>query len=252
MEVLARVDVVCVDKTGTLTEGSIAVDRHRACRTARRADDDVLGASARWRPPTTRRTPACGPIADRRRATRAGRAERPCRSRRPASGAAATFGGHGGWVLGAPERAPRRATPGSGRAGRATLADRRPPGGAAGPRRRGCSGEAPARRTSSRPRLVLPRGATSAPDAADTIAYFRDQGVAVKVISGDNPLTVGAVAAGSAPRGRRARRRPHAARRPRRARRRARGRTSVFGRVQPHQKRAMVARPPAPTATSSP
>jgi cation-transporting ATPase E len=32
------------------------------------------------------------------------------------------------------------------------------------------------------------------PDAADTLAYFATQGVAVKVISGDNPVTVAAVA----------------------------------------------------------
>jgi cation-transporting ATPase E len=32
------------------------------------------------------------------------------------------------------------------------------------------------------------------PDAAETLDYFRDQGVALKVISGDNPRTVGAVA----------------------------------------------------------
>src|SRR5581483_12490695 len=31
-------------------------------------------------------------------------------------------------------------------------------------------------------------------DAADTLAYFRDQGVAVKVISGDNPGTVATIA----------------------------------------------------------
>ena len=32
------------------------------------------------------------------------------------------------------------------------------------------------------------------PDAAETLAYFHEQGVALKVISGDNPRTVGAVA----------------------------------------------------------
>jgi cation-transporting ATPase E len=32
------------------------------------------------------------------------------------------------------------------------------------------------------------------PDAADTLAYLRDQGVIVKIISGDNPVTVGAIA----------------------------------------------------------
>ena len=33
------------------------------------------------------------------------------------------------------------------------------------------------------------------PDAADAIAYFAAQGVALKVISGDSPQTVSAVAA---------------------------------------------------------
>ena len=33
------------------------------------------------------------------------------------------------------------------------------------------------------------------PDAAQTIAYFAQQGVAMKVISGDSPHTVAAVAA---------------------------------------------------------
>src|SRR5205085_7593926 len=32
------------------------------------------------------------------------------------------------------------------------------------------------------------------PDAADTLRYFTEQGVTLKVISGDNPRTVGAVA----------------------------------------------------------
>ena len=31
------------------------------------------------------------------------------------------------------------------------------------------------------------------PDAAETLAYFAEQGVTLKVISGDNPRTVGAV-----------------------------------------------------------
>ena len=54
--------------------------------------------------------------------------------------------------------------------------------------------------------------------AAETIAYFAAQGVALKVISGDSPLTVSAVAArvGPARRGR-ARRRAGSAGRPRRA-----------------------------------
>ena len=78
------------------------------------------------------------------------------------------------------------------------------------------------------------------PDAAETLAYFHEQGVTLKVISGDNPRTVAAVAAKvglpDAGEGYDARQLPddrddlaavleaHA----------------VFGRVTPQQKRAMV------------
>jgi cation-transporting P-type ATPase E len=77
-------------------------------------------------------------------------------------------------------------------------------------------------------------------DAAETIAYFAAQGVALKVISGDSPLTVSAVAARAGL--------PHADR-PTDARDLpedpgALGRLleerSVFGRVTPQQKQAMV------------
>src|SRR6266851_3066801 len=77
-------------------------------------------------------------------------------------------------------------------------------------------------------------------DAAETIAYFTAQGVALKVISGDSPLTVSAVAARAGL--------PHADR-PVDARDLpedpgALGRLledrSVFGRVTPQQKQAMV------------
>jgi cation-transporting ATPase E len=78
------------------------------------------------------------------------------------------------------------------------------------------------------------------PDAAETLAYFAQQGVTLKVISGDNPRTVGAV-------GRRAglagaddfidaRELPSDPE----ALADAVERSTVFGRVTPHQKRAMV------------
>jgi cation-transporting ATPase E len=78
------------------------------------------------------------------------------------------------------------------------------------------------------------------PDAADALAYFAEQGVAVKVISGDNPRTVAAVAGTVGM--------PHADR-PIDARElpddlEALGTVledrSVFGRVTPHQKQEMV------------
>jgi cation-transporting ATPase E len=77
------------------------------------------------------------------------------------------------------------------------------------------------------------------PDASDTLQYFRDQGVHLKVISGDNPRTVGAVA----------RRVGLDAGEPFDARELPEDEEaladvlethSVFGRVTPQQKRAMV------------
>src|SRR5262249_10653034 len=78
------------------------------------------------------------------------------------------------------------------------------------------------------------------PDAADTMRYFTEQGVALKVISGDNPRTVGAVAARVGFEG---------AEEPVDARELPDDqdaladvleRASVFGRVTPQQKRAIV------------
>jgi cation-transporting ATPase E len=79
------------------------------------------------------------------------------------------------------------------------------------------------------------------PDAPDTLRYFTEQGVTLKVISGDNPRTVGAVAQRVGLPG---------ADEPFDARELPEDREqladvmeshSVFGRVTPHQKRAIVA-----------
>lgn len=81
-------------------------------------------------------------------------------------------------------------------------------------------------------------------DAAEVLRYFTDQGVALKVISGDNPRTVGAVAAAVGVPGVTgatdavdARTLPEDAD----ALAQVVEDCSVFGRVTPHQKRAMVA-----------
>jgi cation-transporting ATPase E len=77
------------------------------------------------------------------------------------------------------------------------------------------------------------------PDAADTLAYFAEQGVTVKIISGDNPITVGAIA----------RRLGLTVGEIRDARELGDepddlvdvvGKTTVFGRVSPEQKRSLV------------
>ena len=98
VEGLARVDVVCLDKTGTLTEGEIVFDEIEPLD-----DTDVtpaLGALAA----DENRNGTLDALAAAFTAARRLDADRtPCRSRRPASGARATFDGHGTWVMGAPE-----------------------------------------------------------------------------------------------------------------------------------------------------
>src|SRR6266852_847183 len=232
VEGLARVDVVCLDKTGTLTDGTIAFD------SLIRLDDHAPAEAA------------LGALADdqARNATLAaiGQAFPPPpgwarQNGVPFSSArkwsAASFAGHGAWVLGAPEmvllggqREQLSQAAGLAASGRRVLVLAR----AAGP----LDGESLPQGLRAAAFILL--GERLRSDAAETIAYFAAQGVALKVISGDSPLTVSAVAARAGL--------PHADR-PADARDLpddpgALGRLleerSVFGRVTPQQKQAMV------------
>ena len=192
VEGLARVDVVLPRQ-----------DRHAHRRrrssstTSRPLDDDVPGAR-RARRARRRPEPATRPRARSREAfadaARAGRAPRhvPFSSARKWSGA--TFAGSGTWVFGAPEMVwvGRPADdPVRGRADELA------------PRAGACScsrtptppfvgEELP---TASRAvALGAVRGEDPRPTPPTRCAYFRQQGVALKVISGDNPRTVAAVA----------------------------------------------------------
>ena len=80
------------------------------------------------------------------------------------------------------------------------------------------------------------------PDAKDTLDYFAAQGVDVKIISGDNPATVGADRPPGRPRhpGEPAVRRADHLHRRSRSCGRSSGEHTVFGRVSPEQKRAFV------------
>ncbi len=187
VEGLARVDVVCLDKTGTLTDGTIAFD------SLIRLDDQAPAEAA------------LGALADDEagNATLAtiGQAFPPPRgwARQdvvPFSSArkwsAASFAGHGAWVLGAPEMV----LPGSQDGLLSRAADL-----AASGRRVLTLAHAPGPLNGQ----ALPPGLRAVAfimlaerlrsDAPDTIAYFAAQGVALKVISGDSPHTVSAVAA---------------------------------------------------------
>ena len=101
--------------------------------------------------------------------------------------------------------------------------------------------DAPGGRARRRRSCCSPR--RSGPTPRETLRYFAEQGVALKVISGDNPRTVGAVARrvglpGADDAGRRPRRCPRTAT----SSPRCSSSHSVFGRVTPQQKRAIVAR----------
>jgi cation-transporting ATPase E len=233
VEVLARVDVVCVDKTGTLTAGSLRVTGiERPDGSA--ADGEVvavLGALVRAEE---------RPNASLQAIAEVGRdpgwaVERvvPFSSARKWSGA--SFAGHGSWILGAPDVLLGQGAPLRARVeelagtGTRVLLLARTEAGFDDP-----DGFRP------EPVALLCLEEQIRPDAAPTIEFFREQGVAVKVISGDNPLTVGAIAnevgVAGADHPIDARQLPEdldalAA---------VLAGASVFGRVQPHQKRAMV------------
>ena len=184
VEGLARVDVVCLDKTGTLTDGTIAFDGlirlddqapAEAALGALAADENrnaTLGAIGQAFPPPQgwARDDAV-----------------PFSSARKWS--AASFAGHGVWVLGAPEMVLPSGQDGLltraadlAASGRRVLVLAR----ADGP----LDGQALPVGLRAVAFLVLAERLRS--DAPGTIAYFAAQGVALKVISGDSPHTVSA------------------------------------------------------------
>jgi cation-transporting ATPase E len=207
IEVLARVDVLCVDKTGTLTEGGMELDEiiDLAPGTPVR---QVLASlvAAEERPNATLRAIASG--TEGAAALPAVRVV-PFSSARKWSGAVLDGNGpaSGGWVIGAPDvllapgdparrDAERRAAEGLrvlalGQTGASDLDDHGRPGDLGSPARPGRLGraEGPVEAVA----LIVLRQRLRA-DAPRTLGYFAEQNVAVKVISGDSAASVGAIA----------------------------------------------------------
>lgn len=265
IEGLARVDVVCLDKTGTLTEGGMDVTEVRPLNGSDEAYvTRVLRAfgSSDPRPNASLQAiidaypagggdarPATGgdaPAATGGDVPAAGDAESwtvtdamPFSSARKYSGAAfaEADGTASAWLLGAPDVLLSE--------GDATLTEiehlneqglrvlllaraegeLNAPGAAAG----------------AAPTALVVLEQRLRPDAGDTLAYFADQNVATKVISGDNAVSVGAVAGKLGLAGAEntldARRLPTDPD----AMATAMEENAVFGRVTPQQKRDMVA-----------
>ncbi|MFE5396345.1 HAD-IC family P-type ATPase [Streptomyces sp. NPDC056568] len=239
IEGLARVDTVCLDKTGTLTEGGMDVTELRPLDGAdERYVRTVLGAlgASDPRPNASLQAiidayPAAEP-AEEWRCTES----LPFSSARKYSGA--TFGGGdetaGTWLLGAPD---------------VLLADDAPAlAETVRLNERGLRVLLLARAVRALDDPEVAEGATPValvvleqrlrPDAADTLRYFADQDVRAKVISGDNAVSVGAVAAKLGLSGTTvdARRLPAG----REEMAGALDEGTVFGRVTPQQKRDMV------------
>jgi cation-transporting ATPase E len=234
VETLARVDVLCFDKTGTITAGDLAVQQLVALRDGgAAAAADALGAIAATDPnpnATLRAISATYPTPSGWAAS----AVVPFSSARKWS--AASFGEHGSFVLGAPEML----VPGPGDLLRRTEAI------AVEGRRVVLLAEAPRPALDRQlpdglaPRAFVVLGDRVRADAAGAIAYFLQEGVHTKVVSGDHPRTVAAVAGRVGIPG---------ADKPVDARTLPRDagdlaevleRRSVFGRVVPDQKQAMV------------
>ncbi|HEY3672901.1 MAG TPA: HAD-IC family P-type ATPase [Acidimicrobiia bacterium] len=187
VEGLARVDVVCLDKTGTLTEGTIAFDELEALPNSDEAQaSEALGALADD-PNRNATAVALAEQFDSPGWTRTG--EVPFSSARKWS--AASFDGHGAWIMGAPEMVlTDNASPVRARADELASSGRRTLVLA---RSDALTGETlPA---DLEPVALVMFAEKVRPDAADALAYFAAQGVQLRVISGDNPRTVAAVAA---------------------------------------------------------
>jgi cation-transporting ATPase E len=201
VEGLARVDVLCIDKTGTLTEGRVVFDDVH----------DVGGLlPAGWREalgwfgadPHANATARClAPAFAFNGGTRPA-AVVPFSSARKWSAASfqSPHPAEGTWVLGAPEMV---FTAPAGASSTALLVQSRRL--ASRGLRTLVLAYTPTMLTDADPDDVqLPAGLAAAtlltfrekvrPDAARTLAYFRQQGVDVKILSGDDPRTVTAVA----------------------------------------------------------
>ncbi|MFE3514584.1 HAD-IC family P-type ATPase [Streptomyces sp. NPDC059166] len=238
IEGLARVDVVCLDKTGTLTEGGMDVTEVRPLNGSQedyvRRVLGALGASDPRPNASLKAIIDAYPDGEGWGVTRT----LPFSSARKYSGAAFAEGNGdaSAWLLGAPDVLLTEDDPALAETGHLNEQGLRVLLLA---RVRGDL-EASDAASTALPTALVVLEQRLRPDAGDTLAYFGDQDVAAKVISGDNAVSVGAVAQKLGMPGAEhpvdARRLP----RERDAMASRIERNAVFGRVTPQQKRDMV------------
>ncbi|MGI9646074.1 MAG: HAD-IC family P-type ATPase [Ilumatobacteraceae bacterium] len=194
LEGLARIDVLCVDKTGTLTTGQFTVDEVTIVGGGD-GDESLRAGLAAMAAAEVSPTASTRVIADHLGDDPGWTADQHVAFSSARKWSGTTFAGHGTWLLGAPEVLLDAAVTG--------LDDESAEGVD--------TAAADAKRVllvarSDEPlgdEAVLPSGLRPVgyvvlaeelrSDAAEIMEYFRRQGVAVKIISGDNPDTVSAV-----------------------------------------------------------
>ncbi|MFF4644121.1 HAD-IC family P-type ATPase [Streptomyces sp. NPDC001389] len=192
IEGLARVDVVCLDKTGTLTEGGMDVTELRPLGGADPAYvEKVLGALGESDP---RPNASLQAIVDAYPDSAEWRCTEslPFSSARKYSGASFSEGDgeNNTWLLGAPDVLLPSGDPaldevaGLNEEGLRVLLLARS----------ARELDDPAVASGIRPTALVVLEQRLRPDAADTLRYFDDQEVRAKVVSGDNAVSVGAVA----------------------------------------------------------
>jgi cation-transporting ATPase E len=232
IEGLARVDVVCADKTGTLTENGMRLSEVKVLDGA--SSEQVGEVLAALVADDTRPNASIAAIAEAypHPPNWTATAVAPFKSATKWSGA--SFREHGNWVIGAPDVLLDPVSP---------VAEQAEEIGAQGLRvlllgsatDSVDAADAPGRVT---PIALVVLEQRVRPDARETLDYFASQHVSVKVISGDNAVSVGAVAGSLGLHGETldARELPTQAE----ALADTMAEYTTFGRVRPDQKRAMV------------
>ncbi|MGE5695991.1 MAG: cation-translocating P-type ATPase [Candidatus Sericytochromatia bacterium] len=229
IEGLARVDVVCADKTGTLTENGM-----RVADTKPLTETDVSNVLASLAADDSRPNASMAAIAEAYDEPPGWTATAIAPFKSATKWSGVSYRDHGNWVIGAPDVLCDPSSP---------VAEQAEQIGAQGLRVLLLASsdvpvdhqDAPGRVT---PAALVILEQRIRPDAHDTLDYFASQNVSIKVISGDNAVSVGAVASELGLQGEclDARRLPddldELAE--------TMDRYATFGRVRPDQKRAMV------------